>query len=327
VDGRRRNSDDEPRWDRRGYRDPTWPEPAPDRDTRPRDEGHHVPEPRASGPNDTSSFDGFATGPRPWEQPTYDGDDPSWTGGPAAQVSLPIPPPSAPQSAPPGDADASRPQSGLPGSPRPESGPPYDGQVQAYGGRPQSAPPFGSQPQGETPFGGPPQSEPPFGGLPLGPPAFGAPDRPVSPSAPSPGSGVPAADTPTGAMPPVDPRDEPPRFHTEPLDRSGLRRPATNPAGDGVYRTRRPAAALLYGVLALVFEFVAIRIFLDGMFGGPFLAGQTMAGLFLIAGLPLLGIGLYGATTGAGRPDNWLRAPGVYLLAGGVLLISAGLAG
>ncbi|MCW6011144.1 hypothetical protein K1W54_42370, partial [Micromonospora sp. CPCC 205371] len=47
--------------------------------------------------------------------------------------------------------------------------------------------------------------------------------------------------------PPVaPPQPEPARFHAEPIDRASLRRPSAPlaPVGGGVFRTRRPAAAL-----------------------------------------------------------------------------------
>ena len=59
--------------------------------------------------------------------------------------------------------------------------------------------------------------------------------------------------------------------------------------------------ALLFAILTVIFEVGAVRVLLDGMFGGPFLAGQTIAGMFLIAGLPVFALGLYGAS-GGGRP-------------------------
>ena len=131
--------------------------------------------------------------------------------------------------------------------------------------------------------------------------------RPISGDAIRPVSGEPL-EAPTGVMPPVTPREEQ-RYHAEAIDRSALRRAGpqqqTVAAGDGVYRTKRPAMALLFAILTVIFEFGAVRVLLDGMFGGPFLAGQTIAGMFLIAGLPVFVLGLYGAS-GGGVRRRWV---------------------
>lgn len=173
-----------------------------------------------------------------------------------------------------------------------------------------------------------PVSSEPVAPEPLPAPAAVPPAAPVSGGGPDPADAVNA---PTGVMPPVTPRDDAHRFHTEPIDRATLRRPGpTAPVGDGVYRTRRPALALIYGVLTAVFEIGALRVFLDSMFTGPLVVSGVVAGMFLVAGLPLLAVGLYGATTGAGAgpatPNGWLRPPTLYLVAGLALLLAAGFA-
>ena len=86
----------------------------------------------------------------------------------------------------------------------------------------------------------------------------------------------------------------------------------------------------MYAALTLIFEIAAVRVFVDGMFGDPFQPAGVVSGSFLIAGLPIFALGLYGVSGGGARADGgapaWLRAPAVYLLAGLGLLIAAGLA-
>jgi hypothetical protein len=196
----------------------------------------------------------------------------------------------------------------------------------------------GPQAQAAMPLAPPVPSAPP---VTSGPPQAADPARPVS-GEPFRPTGPPTVDeqaepanpfdTPTNAMPPVSPR-EAPRFHTEALDRSALRRPGgpTAAVGDGVYRTKRPVIALAYAAVTLIFEVAAVRVFANGMFGDPFQPAGVVAGAFLIAGLPLFALGLYGASGGGARADGggapaWLRSPAVYLLAGLGLLVAAGLA-
>jgi len=263
-----------------------------------RDGGYRAPEPRDAGREREAepSFDGFA-GAYGGAEPRWgdkQADQPSWNSSagllPADRAQRQI------------DDTAQRGYAGE--SVRPVSAAPTR-PVSAAPARPVSAQPGGgftmpvpAPPPGLLPEGGPPPPD--------------------------------AVNAPTGAMPPVAPRDDAQRFHTEPIDRSALRRPAAAPtAGDGVYRTRRPAMALVYGVLTVIFEIGALRIFLDSMFTGDLVISGIVSGTFLIAGLPLLAAGLYGATTGGTRadgPGGWLRPPAVYLIAGLGLLIAAGLA-
>jgi hypothetical protein len=186
--------------------------------------------------------------------------------------------------------------------------------------RPQHAPPPPHMPPPQQPLPPPPPpSLDPLEGM---QPISGDPIRPVS--------GEPL-EAPTGVMPPVTPREEQ-RYHAEAIDRSALRRAGpqqqTVAAGDGVYRTKRPAVALLFAILTVIFELGAVRVLLDGMFGGPFLAGQTIAGMFLIAGLPVFALGLYGASGGGVRAEvgGWAKPPVLYLVAGLGLLIAASIA-
>jgi hypothetical protein len=140
---------------------------------------------------------------------------------------------------------------------------------------------------------------------------------------------------PAGSRPDSAPMAAPPpRYHAEPIDRAALRR-ATGPAepvGDGVYRTRRPAVALLLVAIVALFEFPALRLVLDGAFGGPVSASAVIGGSLMMLALPAFALGVYALATGAGRlPDRsaaaaWLRPPLAYLVVGTVLLVAAALA-
>lgn len=145
---------------------------------------------------------------------------------------------------------------------------------------------------------------------------------------------------------------EPRRAEPEPTraqsvgPRSGLpipddpapRRPPTaatpgspGPVGE-MYRSRRPAAAILFGAVAAILGIPGLILLRDATFGDPVSASGVIAAVCLVAALPMLAVGLYAVATGAVRaagPNSaqaWLRPPVAYLSVALVLLIAAGLA-
>ena len=164
----------------------------------------------------------------------------------------------------------------------------------------------------------PGRSDPLTGDLPTGRgpigPRSGEPLPPLAAAVPPP----PVAPAPVAA--PTPPR------------RGVLAPGSPGPVGDGVYRSRRPAAMALFGGLAALLEIPALLLLRDATFDTPRLGGGIVSAVCLVAALPLMAYGLYAVATGAVRaagPNSaqaWLRPPVAYLSVALVLLVAAGLA-
>lgn len=109
--------------------------------------------------------------------------------------------------------------------------------------------------------------------------------------------------------------------------------PGSPGAAGEMYRSRRPALAILFGAVAAILEIPALILLRDATFGtDPVVASGVVAAACLVAALPLAAVGLYAVVTGAVRaagPNSaqaWLRPPVTYLSLALVLLVAAGLA-
>ena len=118
-----------------------------------------------------------------------------------------------------------------------------------------------------------------------------------------------AYNEPTSVVPPVS------RFQSESRQK------------DSVYRTKRPVAAVLIGVVTVVLMIPAVLLLVEVSFAADRVPGGVVPAVLLTLGLPLTGAGLYSlAAGGPTGPEAWLRAPFVYLPVGLVVLLAAGLA-
>jgi hypothetical protein len=99
-----------------------------------------------------------------------------------------------------------------------------------------------------------------------------------------------------------------------------------------MYRSKRPATAVLIGVAAGVLEVPVLLLLINSAFGSDPVVSGVVASVCLMLALPLAATGLYAVATGAVRaagPNSaqaWLRPPVGYLSVALVLFVAAGLA-
>jgi hypothetical protein len=99
-----------------------------------------------------------------------------------------------------------------------------------------------------------------------------------------------------------------------------------------IYRARRPAAAAMLVIPAVLFGLLLVRALAISAFGGKFAIQGVLASSLGLASLPFLVAGLYGLITGAAYGAEqwgfkvWAKPPLAYLLVGVSFLAIAGLA-
>jgi hypothetical protein len=172
-------------------------------------------------------------------------------------------------------------------------------------------------------------------------PDYGAAYGPGGPSAPPAGFGGTPAPAPIGLGAPATESGfgssaAEPHYTSGPAQSQGNPPHGTTYGGPtaetGVYQGRRNTTAIAVVVAAavLIFEIPALRVLFASSFSDTVVVSGTVAGTFLVAGLPSFGYGVYALLSGAGRgattPAAWLRAPLVYLPVGLILLLCAALA-
>lgn len=105
------------------------------------------------------------------------------------------------------------------------------------------------------------------------------------------------------------------------------------PTGATVYRPRRAGVAAMLALGAVAAELlVTIKVLFDAVGAHPTNTGGVLGGLFAMAGIPMVAMGLYGLATGAATASGpnvgraWLRTPLAYLPVGLILIMAAGMA-
>jgi hypothetical protein len=100
--------------------------------------------------------------------------------------------------------------------------------------------------------------------------------------------------------------------------------------GHNVYQTKKTGLQLGIAVLVVLFEIPALLVLFSSIMNDTMIITGTIAGVFLVAGLPPFGAGVYGllsgAASGVGGLRLWSRTPLVYLPVGIVLFLCAALA-
>ncbi|MBB6032505.1 hypothetical protein [Phytomonospora endophytica] len=188
------------------------------------------------------------------------------------------------------------------------------------------------EPRGPLP---PTFDEPRRGPFPPAEPVSGAPR--VAPP-PPPASAMPSVPPPPPGMPrpPIDPPTQAypsmprgPERRTEPVNR---RPDAPMEIFEGVYRKKRPAVVLLVAVVSALAMIPAAVVLARSLFAGDgFSPSGVVAGILMLAGIPLVGAGLIpllgsGPRIGGREMSAILRPPYIYLVTGLVLLLAAGAA-
>lgn len=139
--------------------------------------------------------------------------------------------------------------------------------------------------------------------------------------------------SPAPPVQPVPPMAPPGSAAAVPAPRRPTSAPhSPGPMGENVYRSKRPAALIGFGAVAIALEIPALLLLFSATTADPISVTGVVAAVCLVCALPLAAAGLYAVATGAVRaagPNSlqaWLRPPVSYLTVALVLFLAAGLA-